>query len=247
MAPSGPGAVVLHECTASNGGGGGSLYMTSGSYVASDANVKIESTLQSGMTRSVLSGTGLCLLRATVTDAAAARGEVALGCFGAVHAYELRSPDDELTVDNGHLVAWSDTATYRMIMASSSGVVESLKSGEGLMCRFQGPGTVYVQSHKPPPDTDRKSGSRGSGGRGRRGSIGSVGATCGGCFAAVFISIWLMVMIMVILGQGATKVYFEETYDSFTNKKWPSYSSYEPPTNIGYEGYEGGYYQHNEF
>jgi hypothetical protein len=37
---------------------------------------------------------------------------------------------------------------YRTGLASG-GIVNSMTSGEGLMCFFEGPGTLYLQSHKP--------------------------------------------------------------------------------------------------
>jgi uncharacterized protein (AIM24 family) len=46
-------------------------------------------------------------------------------------------------VDNGHLVAWS--CDYKIEKAGGGGMT-SLKTGEGLVCRFTGPGTVYVQT-----------------------------------------------------------------------------------------------------
>jgi uncharacterized protein (AIM24 family) len=46
-------------------------------------------------------------------------------------------------VDNGHLVAWN--CDYR-IEKAGGGSMSSLKTGEGLVCRFTGPGSVYVQT-----------------------------------------------------------------------------------------------------
>lgn len=46
-------------------------------------------------------------------------------------------------VDNGHLVAWN--CEYHVERAGT-GPLSSLKTGEGLVCRFTGPGTVYVQT-----------------------------------------------------------------------------------------------------
>ena len=49
----------------------------------------------------------------------------------------------QIIVDNGHLVAWS--CDYK-IEKAGGGAMASLKTGEGLVCRFTGPGTVYVQT-----------------------------------------------------------------------------------------------------
>ena len=42
-------------------------------------------------------------------------------------------------VDNGHLVAWN--CNYAIEKAGGGGM-SAMKSGEGLVCRFTGPGTV---------------------------------------------------------------------------------------------------------
>ena len=52
-------------------------------------------------------------------------------------------PGEQHIVDNGHLVAWS--CDYR-IEKAGGGTMGSLKTGEGLVCRFTGPGSVYVQT-----------------------------------------------------------------------------------------------------
>jgi len=52
-------------------------------------------------------------------------------------------PGEEHVVDNGHLVAWS--CNYA-IEKAGGGSMSSLKTGEGLVCRFTGPGSVYVQT-----------------------------------------------------------------------------------------------------
>ena len=38
---------------------------------------------------------------------------------------------------------------YEIEKASSGGFLSSLKSGEGLVCRFKGPGTVLIQTRNP--------------------------------------------------------------------------------------------------
>lgn len=46
-------------------------------------------------------------------------------------------------VDNGHLVAWN--CDYS-IEKAGGGSLDSLQTGEGLVCRFTGPGSVYIQT-----------------------------------------------------------------------------------------------------
>jgi uncharacterized protein (TIGR00266 family) len=139
MAPKDPGGVVLHILTMADGG----LLLTSGAYIASDADVQVTSQVQTRFSNSFLSGTGFFLLKAS------GRGYVACGAYGAVHKYTLKEGETRV-VDNGHLIAWSATMKYSVGLASGRGTIfNSMSSGEGLMCFFEGPGVVYVQSHKP--------------------------------------------------------------------------------------------------
>lgn len=46
-------------------------------------------------------------------------------------------------MDNGHLVAWN--CDYK-IERAGGGLFTSMKTGEGMVCRFAGPGSVYVQT-----------------------------------------------------------------------------------------------------
>lgn len=52
-------------------------------------------------------------------------------------------PGEQHVVDNGHLVAWN--MDYK-IEKAGGGFMNARKTGEGLVCRFQGPGTVYIQT-----------------------------------------------------------------------------------------------------
>ena len=54
---------------------------------------------------------------------------------------------EEYIVDNGHLVAWS--CKYIMERVASGGIFSNLAAGEGLVCRFTGPGSVYLQTRNP--------------------------------------------------------------------------------------------------
>ena len=49
-------------------------------------------------------------------------------------------------VDNGHLLAWDENMKY--VMTKSSTIISSLTSGEGLVCKFTGPGTLYIHTIK---------------------------------------------------------------------------------------------------
>ncbi|QRD88443.1 tryptophan RNA-binding attenuator protein-like domain-containing protein [Aspergillus flavus] len=47
-------------------------------------------------------------------------------------------------VDNGYIVAWN--CKYKIERAASGGLLSAFSSSEGLACKFEGPGTVYLQT-----------------------------------------------------------------------------------------------------
>lgn len=51
---------------------------------------------------------------------------------------------EKYIVDNGHLVAWN--TKYVMERVASGGIISGFASGEGLVCKFTGPGTVFIQT-----------------------------------------------------------------------------------------------------
>ncbi len=69
------------------------------------------------------------------------RGLVFFGAYGGISAKRL---DGDLIVDNGHLVAYEPG--IKMNIRLSGGLLGSITSGEGLVNRISGRGTVYLQS-----------------------------------------------------------------------------------------------------
>lgn len=69
-------------------------------------------------------------------------GIIWLTSYGAIEKIDLQQGQQHI-VDNGHLVAWS--CDYSIEKAGSGGFT-SMKTGEGLVCRFTGPGSVYIQT-----------------------------------------------------------------------------------------------------
>lgn len=51
---------------------------------------------------------------------------------------------EKYIVDNGHLVAWN--TKYVLERVASGGLISGMASGEGLVCKFTGPGTVFIQT-----------------------------------------------------------------------------------------------------
>lgn len=109
-------------------------------FLASTPGINVDSAVQNLM-QGLFSREGLFVLNIS------GRGTVFLSSFGAIHAINL-GPGEEVIVDNGHLVAWPDYMNYR-IEKASNGWISSMMSGEALVCRFTGPGTILIQTRKP--------------------------------------------------------------------------------------------------
>ncbi|WP_455244843.1 TIGR00266 family protein [Petrachloros mirabilis] len=135
LAPTVPGEIVVMELDGLN-----EYMVQKDGFLAGADTVKIESQMQS-LSRGILSGEGFFILKIS------GKGSLVLNSFGAIHKVELK-PDQEYIVDNSHLVAWSATTSYN-IERAASGWVASFTSGEGFVCRFRGPGVVYIQSRNP--------------------------------------------------------------------------------------------------
>ncbi|RGP74503.1 hypothetical protein FLONG3_6062 [Fusarium longipes] len=104
-------------------------------FLASTSEVSKKRETQ-GLGKALFSGEDLFVFRIE------GQGIMWLTSFGAVDRLDLQ-PGEQHIVDNGHLVAWS--CNYS-IEKAGGGAISSLKTGEGLVCRFIGPGSVYVQT-----------------------------------------------------------------------------------------------------
>ncbi|MBQ7154473.1 MAG: TIGR00266 family protein [Synergistaceae bacterium] len=109
-------------------------------FLASEESVEMDTAMQN-LSQGFFSGEGLFVLNVR------GKGIVFLSSFGAIHPIEL-ADGEEVIIDNGHLVAWPDYMNYK-IEKASSGWFSSVTSGESLVCRFRGPGTVLIQTRNP--------------------------------------------------------------------------------------------------
>jgi uncharacterized protein (TIGR00266 family) len=124
-----PGDIAVLDCGPSK-----QWSMQSGAFVASATTVQVAT--KSGGGRGFFGGVGLFVLEAS------GAGQVLVGGFGALDAIEV---DGSMVIDTGHVVAWESSLSYS-VGKSGGGWIASLLSGEGLVCTFQGRGTVYLQS-----------------------------------------------------------------------------------------------------
>ena len=118
---------------------GSELFITRGSWLASAAGVELDTKW--GGSQQLFGGEGGFVLHAT------GQGPVIVAAYGAMDVHELQQGQG-FTVDSGHLVAYDPTVTLTTRKAAS-GIMQTLKSGEGLVMDFMGPGRVVTQSRSP--------------------------------------------------------------------------------------------------
>lgn len=110
------------------------FHLVSGSYVAHTGDIEIDTKWQG--VRSLFSGVGFFMLRL------AGPGEVYYSSYGAIEEVDI--PPEGLDVDNGHIVGFSADVTYEI--RKFGGYKSFFLGGEGLICHFNGPGKVFLQT-----------------------------------------------------------------------------------------------------
>ncbi|KAK3170599.1 hypothetical protein OEA41_002680 [Lepraria neglecta] len=93
-----------------------------------------------GFSKAMFSGEGLFVYRISGV------GIMWISSFGAIIRKDLVE-GEKYIIDNGHLVAWN--CKYVMERVASGGIISGISSGEGLVCKFSGPGTVFMQTRNP--------------------------------------------------------------------------------------------------
>ncbi len=117
---------------------GQNLFIQSSSFLACTENVETDARFQGF--RGFFSGESLFFIRAYSERGL---GTVYYNSYGAIKQVAV-SPDRELVVDTGHLVAFSDDVEYSI--GKVGGIGSLIAGGEGLVMRFRGNGQVWVQS-----------------------------------------------------------------------------------------------------
>lgn len=108
-------------------------------YVANTQGVSRDYKRQ-GLGKAMFSGEGLWVHKISGV------GLLWITSFGAIIRKDL-ADGEKYIVDNGHLVAWN--VKYVMERVASGGMLGGFASGEGLVCKFTGPGTVFLQTRNP--------------------------------------------------------------------------------------------------
>lgn len=129
FAPPLPGDVVHHRLD------GDTVYVQSGSYIASDPALDLDTEF--GGAKTFFGSEGLFLLRIEGT------GPLFMSSYGAIEEIEL-TPDETYTIDTGHIVAFEASADFTV--RRIGGLKSTLLSGEGLVAEFTGSGRIWLQT-----------------------------------------------------------------------------------------------------
>lgn len=121
-------------------------YMVSdGAYLAAEHGVDLTVKMQN-IGQALFGGTG-----GFFVTKATGEGKLAVSGFGTIMELQV-TPSNPLTIDNYHVVAWDATLDYELALSTnkSKGImgtlVNSVTSGEGIVTKFKGTGTVIVCS-----------------------------------------------------------------------------------------------------
>jgi uncharacterized protein (TIGR00266 family) len=118
--------------------GSQALMVQSGSWIASDPGVEVDTKW--GGAKTFFSGEGLFLLKCT------GQGDLLMSSYGAILERTL-TPGETYTLDTGHVVAFDESIDYSVRKAGNWKT--TLLGGEGLVTEFTGPGRLWMQTRSP--------------------------------------------------------------------------------------------------
>jgi uncharacterized protein (TIGR00266 family) len=132
IAPSLPGDIITWPLS------GNTVYLQSGSYLASPGSIDIDSKW--GGAKTFFSKEGLFMLKCS------GHGDLVVSSYGAVQAIDLAA-GQRYTVDTGHMVGWDEGVNYEVRKVGNW--KSTMLSGEGLVVELTGPGRIYLQTRSP--------------------------------------------------------------------------------------------------
>lgn len=118
---------------------GQEIFMQSGAYLCSTPGIQLDTKFQGA--KGFFSGEGLFLLRVH------GQGRIWFCTYGAVHAVDIGQQYPGYVCDTGHMVAFTQGLSYTVNRVG--GMKSLFLSGEGLVCRFQGQGRLWMQTRNP--------------------------------------------------------------------------------------------------
>lgn len=147
---------------------GQAWFVQKGSWLAGASSIDIDTKW--GGFKNLFGSEGGFLLRAE------GQGPMVLSAYGAIEAWDLE-PGQTVTLDTGHMVAYTEGMGMELRKVTG-GLVQTFKSGEGLVFDFTGPGRLLVQTRNPNEFLGFISAAVGTGNSG--GADNSVGGALGG-------------------------------------------------------------------
>lgn len=119
--------------------GGKEIYLQGSAFVASGMDV-ITDTKWQGFKRGFFSGNSFFLIKCSGV------GDLWFNSYGGIIELDVNG---DYVVDTGYIVGFTDGLTYDV--KSVGGYKSLFLSGEGLVCRFEGKGKVWIQTKQIPP------------------------------------------------------------------------------------------------
>lgn len=119
--------------------------LADGAFVAATASVNVTAQMQN-LGGALFGGTGGLMVMQS-----AGSGQLVVSGAGTLFDIDV-TPQKDVIIDNGHVVAWDSTLLYEITTETKSGggflgnIVNSVTSGEGLVIRFRGAGKVTISS-----------------------------------------------------------------------------------------------------
>jgi uncharacterized protein (TIGR00266 family) len=132
LAPPIEGDLLMREL-----GRGETFFLQSGNYLAHVGDELVLDTKWGGV-RSFFGGIGFFMLKVV------GPGTLFYASYGAIHEVEVAAAG--YTCDTGHIVGFSDGLEYRV--RPFGGFKGLFFSGEGLVCDFEGRGSLFIQTRK---------------------------------------------------------------------------------------------------
>jgi len=118
---------------------GQAWFVQKGSWLAGASNISVDTKW--GGFRNMFGSEGGFILRAE------GQGPMLVSAYGAIEAWDLE-PGQTVTLDTGHMVAYTEGIGMELRQIAG-GLVQTFKSGEGLVFDFTGPGRLLVQTRNP--------------------------------------------------------------------------------------------------
>lgn len=139
LAPQLPGDIKLLDV------GDAQYFLNSGAFMASEVGVSTQQKVNSNLLGAFFGNIGGFVLMKTE-----GRGKLCMSGFGQIIEVNV-TPNDPITVDNGHVVAWDTRLQYDISTGSSSGnifgrMASTAMSGEFMVTKFSGQGSLYICS-----------------------------------------------------------------------------------------------------